>query len=316
MKRLTIALFVALFFFGCHKNDASSPENERPSQRSCAADEAVQAQMAVDPTLRQRLEQVEIFTRNAIANNEIGKLNATTIEIPVVVHVLYNTAEENISDAQVQSQIDVLNEDYNLRNSDRNQVPSLFSGVVADIGVKFVLSQTIRKHTTRQSWPANDNMKFSQKGGSDVVDPEHKLNIWVCNLAKYLGYAYYPGITPERDGIVCLYSAFGRTGTLLVPYDKGRTATHEVGHYLNLRHVWGDATCGTDLVDDTPLHNTANFGCPTYPHLSTCTGTPVEMTMNYMDYTDDPCMFMFSNGQKSRMLAVFAPGGPRAAMAQ
>lgn len=316
MKKLTLALLAALLFFSCHKNDASVPENEKPSQRSCAADEAVQAQMAADPTLRQRLEQLEIFTRNAIANNEIGKLNAQTIEIPVVVHVLYNTPEQNISDAQVQSQIDVLNEDFNLRNPDRNQVPALFNGVVADVGVKFVLSQTIRKFTNKQSWPANDNMKFTQKGGSDVVDPEHKLNIWVCNLQKYLGFAYYPGITPERDGVVCLYSAFGRTGTLLVPYNKGRTATHEVGHYLNLRHIWGDATCGTDLVDDTPLHNTYNFGCPTYPHLSTCTGTPVEMTMNYMDYTDDPCMFMFSNGQKSRMLAVFAPGGPRAAMVQ
>lgn len=315
MRKLTIALFAALVFFSCHKKDTAAPGNETANQRSCAADEAMQSQIAADPTLRQRLQQLEIFTKNAIASNEIAKVSSV-IEIPVVVHVLYNTAEHNISNAQVQSQIDVLNEDFNLRNADRNLVPSVFTSAVANVGVKFVLGQIIRKQTNKQSWPANDNMKFTQKGGSDVVDPEHKLNIWVCNLQKYLGFAYYPGITPERDGVVCLYNAFGRVGTLIAPYNKGRTATHEVGHYLNLRHIWGDATCGTDLVDDTPTHNDANFGCPTYPHLSTCAGTPVEMTMNYMDYTDDPCMCMFSKGQKSRMLAVFTPGGPRAAMAQ
>lgn len=316
MKRLTLLLIASALFFSCKKNDSSSTEQNVLSHRECATNEAVQLAVANDPSVGQRMEQVESFVRRAIANNEVSKAAGSTIVIPVVVHVLYRTAAENISDAQVQSQIDVLNEDFNQRNSDRNQVPSLFSGVTANVGVKFVLAQTIRKATTKQSWPANDNMKFDQKGGSNSVDPAHNLNIWVCNLQKYLGFAYYPGITPELDGVVCLYSAFGRTGTLLSPYDKGRTATHEVGHYLNLRHIWGDATCGTDLVDDTPQHNDANFGCPTYPHLSTCTGTPVEMTMNYMDYTDDACMFMFSNGQKSRMLALFVPGGPRAAFAQ
>jgi len=85
---------------------------------------------------------------------------------------------------------------------------------------------------------------------------------------------------------------------------------------LNLRHIWGDATCGNDLVGDTPLHNTYNFGCPPANHRSTCSGTPVEMTMNYMDYTDDVCMYMFTIGQKTRMNAVFASGGPRNSFAQ
>jgi hypothetical protein len=98
------------------------------------------------------------------------------------------------------------------------------------------------------------------------------------------------------------------------PYNLGRTATHEVGHWLNLRHIWGDATCGDDLVGDTPLHNTANYGCPAAGHRSTCTGTPIEMTMNYMDYTDDACMYMFSAGQSTRMNALFATGGTRASM--
>ena len=317
MKQFTLVLLLSVLLFSCRKNNSSSTEeNELQSQRECATNEAVQSIINADPSVKQRMDEVELFTNRMIASGEVQRNAAGTITIPVVVHVLYNKAEENISAAQIQSQIDVLNEDFNLRNSDRNQVPGLFSGVVADVGVKFVLAQVVRKATNKKTWPANDGMKFSQQGGSDAIDPEHNLNIWVCNLAKYLGYAYYPGITPERDGVVCLYSAFGRTGTLLVPYDKGRTATHEVGHYLNLRHIWGDATCGTDLVDDTPQHTTANFDCPTFPHLSSCAGTPVEMTMNYMDYTDDACMFMFSNGQKSRMLSLFVAGGPRAAFAQ
>src|SRR5205085_4332233 len=110
-------------------------------------------------------------------------------------------------------------------------------------------------------------------------------------------------------------TAFGRTGTVEAPYDKGRTATHEIGHYFNLRHIWGDSNCGNDLVDDTPIHNTYNFGCPSFPDNSSCGGTVHPMmTMNYMDYTDDPCMFMFTNGQKTRMQATYAVGGPRASM--
>jgi hypothetical protein len=317
MKKFAFVLIASALLFSCRKNDASSTgQDQVVNQRECATNEAVQAIVNTNPGIKQRMNEVELFTSRVISGNEVNKMSAGTITIPVVVHVLYNKEEENISAAQIQSQIDVLNEDFNLRNADRNLVPGIFSGVLANVGVKFVLSQVIRKATNRKSWPANDAMKFSQQGGSDAVDPENNLNIWVCNLAKYLGYAYYPGITPERDGVVCLYSAFGRTGTLLSPYDKGRTATHEVGHYLNLRHIWGDATCGTDLVDDTPQHNTSNFGCPSFPHYSTCAGNPVEMTMNYMDYTDDACMFMFSNGQKSRMLALFAAGGPREGFVQ
>ena len=96
------------------------------------------------------------------------------------------------------------------------------------------------------------------------------------------------------------------------PYNKGRTATHEIGHWLNLRHIWGDATCGNDQVSDTPTHNGYNGGCPAYPHYSTCSGSPVEMTMNYMDYTDDACMYMFSTGQAARMQAALA--GPRVSL--
>jgi hypothetical protein len=270
--------------------------------------------MAANPSLRDKMRQIEDFTQRKIASGEALRVTAKNeIESPVVVHVLYNKPEENISDAQIQSQIDVLNEDYNSRNSDNRLVPSLFSARKADVGVKFVLAQTIRKATGKQSWPPNDAMKYTSRGGSDAVDASRYLNMWSCNLGQnLLGYAQFPGGDPATDGVVILYSAFGRTGTLIQKYNLGRTATHEVGHWMNLRHIWGDTNCGNDYVDDTPLHTTANFGCPDYPHSNSCADHAVEMTMNYMDYTDDACMYMFSNRQKARMLAVFAVGGPKA----
>jgi hypothetical protein len=120
---------------------------------------------------------------------------------------------------------------------------------------------------------------------------------------------------------VILYSAFGSrskcpSGTYISSYDLGRSATHEVGHWMNLRHIWGDdgGSCsGSDLVDDTPNQASENYGCPSFPHVS-CSNSG-DMSMNYMDYTDDACMYMFSKGQQTRALAVFAAGGPRAALA-
>jgi hypothetical protein len=135
-------------------------------------------------------------------------------------------------------------------------------------------------------------------------------------MGDILGYAQFPGGNAATDGVVIAHNFFGRVGKVSAPYHLGRTATHEVGHWMNLRHIWGDATCGNDFVGDTPLHNTANYGCPAAGHKSTCTGTPVEMTMNYMDYTDDACMYMFSEGQKSRMLSIFTAGGSRASFAE
>jgi hypothetical protein len=164
-------------------------------------------------------------------------------------------------------------------------------------------------------------MKFDAKGGSNVYQPQNYLNIWVVNkMVSYgstiLGYAQFPGGPAATDGIVLGHNFTGRTGKVSAPYHRGRTATHEVGHWINLRHIWGDATCGTDYVGDTPQHNTSNGGCPSDTHRSTCTGTPLEMWMNYMDYTYDECMYMFTDLQRDRMRTVFAAGGARASMAQ
>jgi hypothetical protein len=330
MKKLTsLGLFVLLFVLSCQKADAPQKqlanETSQIVERNCASDDVFKAQLASDPDFRRRVEEIEAFTRRAIQSGETWKPRpggSSTLTIPVIVHVIYNKAEENISDEQIQSQIDVLNEDFNLQNADNRLVPTYFADEKANIGIKFALAQVIRKSTTKRSWGTNDAVKKSSMGGSDPVDPENYLNLWSCNLGQnLLGYAQFPGGSSATDGVVILYSAVGSrkkeaSGTYVSNYDLGRTATHEVGHWMNLRHIWGDATCGSDLVDDTPLHNTANFGCPTADHRSTCTGTPLEMWMNYMDYTYDACMYMFSNGQKDRMLAVFAAGGPRNSFAQ
>lgn len=324
MKRLTFAsALLCLTILSCQKADKTveTPEPEAAvAERRCASYELLQEKMAADPAYRQRLNALESFTQRTIASGLTERLSTRgEITIPVVFHVIYNTPQENISDAQIASQIDVLNEDFNLRNQDHRLVPSYFKDLKADVGIRFVLDRTIRVQTSRKQWSigyGDENVKFSARGGSDVVDPSTYLNVWVCNLGTgLLGYATFPGWNPETDGIVLNYPAVGRVGTLFKNYNKGRTATHEIGHWLNLWHIWGDATCGNDFVDDTPLHDTYNVGCPESGLRSTCTGNPLEMWMNYMDYTYDACLYMFTNGQKSRMLATMASGGPRASLA-
>ena len=313
MKKICFSAMALMMLFSCQNDNSletGSLERSAISERKCASHDVLQAQMAADPTLATRMNDIEAFTQNAMLT---GRLVNGKIEIPVVVNVLYRTSAENISTAQIQSQIDVLNQDFNAANSDYNQVPAAFSGVKANVGITFVLETIYRKSTTKTSWGTTDSMKKTAQGGIDPTSPTTKLNMWVCTIGGgILGYAQFPGGASSTDGVAMDSKYFGLSGSANYPYNLGRTATHEVGHWMNLRHIWGDATCGTDYVSDTPTHNTSNYGVPTYPHYSTCTGTPIEMTMNYMDYTDDRGMFMFSTGQKSRMDAIFLAGGSRA----
>jgi hypothetical protein len=314
MKKVLLSAVAALLLFSCQNDQAeSTPDSSLNAiaRRGCASQEVLEAQLKADPTLAIRMNQIEAFTNNQLLTKRLvnGK-----IEIPVVVNVLYRTTAENISATQIQSQIDVLNKDFNALNSDYNSVPALFAGVKANVGITFVLDQVIRKSTTKTSWGTNDAMKKVAQGGLAPTSPTTKLNLWSCTIGNnILGYAQFPGGAAATDGVVIDPRYFGLSGTANAPFNLGRTGTHEVGHWLNLRHIWGDATCGSDLVADTPTHNEENYGNPAYPHYSTCSGTPVEMTMNYMDYTNDNAMYMFSNGQKSRIAAIFVTGGPRAA---
>ncbi|OQD44174.1 zinc metalloprotease [Croceivirga radicis] len=298
--------------------------------KNCSTMKVLNQKLKSNPGLEQKMYNIEKHTRQYLAAKK-GKGNGNggggnggggdtpvednlgTITIPVIVHVLYNNASQNISDAQIASQIAVLNDDFNATNNDINQVPSLFSPVVADSDIQFTLDQVIRKQTSQTSFGTGDAIKFDAQGGSNVVTPSTHLNIWVGNIGGgILGYAQFPGGSSSTDGVVVSPQYFGTTGTATAPFDGGRTTTHEVGHWLNLRHIWGDGRCNRDdFVSDTPTSDRPNYGCPNFP-TTHCRTT--DMTMNYMDYVDDECMYMFSNGQKERMRALFAAGGAREAM--
>ena len=317
MKKILLSASVILILFACQNEatDATAPATSAIVRRGCASQEVLAQQLAADPTLAIRMNQIEAFTQKAISTSNFRLSSTGKIIIPVVVNVLYKTVAENITLSQIQSQIDVLNKDFTAKNTDFGSIPSEFAGVAANVDITFELASIIRKPTTKTSWGTRDAMKKSKQGGINPTDPSKNLNFWVCTIGGgILGYAQFPGGSSATDGVVCDSKYVGVTldNAGAYPYNLGRTASHEVGHWMNLRHIWGDATCGSDLVSDTPTHNTANYGVPTYPHYSTCTGTPLEMTMNYMDYTDDRGMYMFTNGQKSRMSAIFVSGGARA----
>lgn len=327
MKKTIIAFAGCIIFaMGCTKQTESFTEEKTGDPTTdvpvagnrCAAHDVLEIQLQEDPSLAARMQAIERLTEDYTKNPGNYFMSNGQVIIPVVFNVLYKTAAENISQAQLQSQIDVLNADFSAMNSDYNSTPGIFQAVRSgDINVRFVLDQVIRKSTNKKSWSTNDAMKKSSQGGLNPTSPTTKLNIWVCNMGGgILGYAQFPGGNSATDGVVLDDRATGKVGTAAAPYGLGRTATHEVGHWLNLRHIWGDATCGNDQVADTPTHNTSNGGCPAYPHYSTCSGNPVEMTMNYMDYTYDACMYMFSAGQKTRMNATFLAGGGRNSFAQ
>lgn len=297
------------------------------AQRICGSAEHLHDMELSDANFAAARQLIEQQTQAYLSNP--NKPTRLTVEIPVVVHVVYRTAVENISDAQIHSQIQILNEDFRKLNADFSSVtPSVFQAAAADCAIQFVLAKQTpsgdsstgitRTQTTVTSFTTNNSVKFSSLGGKDAWPASQYLNIWVCKLASgLLGYAQFPGGPAASDGVVCSYRAFGNTGAVLAPFNKGRTATHEVGHWLNLFHIWGDdgGSCnGTDLVGDTPDQGAEHYGCPAFPSISCNNGPNGAMFMNFMDYTDDACMSMFTLGQKARMDVLFLPGGARASL--
>jgi hypothetical protein len=280
--------------------------------------------LEISPGFRERQAELE----HATIQRRASRVVWTPPTIPVVVHVVYNTPEQNIDDNQIRSQIDALNRDYNKKNievNDPNKVPPVWAGLVANAQIQFALVATApdgspttgitRTSTTRTSFTDDDAVKSAAQGGADGWPSGKYLNIWVCNLASLLGYAQFPGGPPQTDGVVILYTAFGTSGTAADPFNLGRTVTHEMGHWLNLRHIWGDTEdcTGSDFVDDTPPQQLPNYGKPKFPHISCNNGPNGDMFMNYMDYVDDDTMCMFTPGQVVRMHAALA--GPRNTLA-
>ncbi|MBT7896363.1 MAG: zinc metalloprotease [Flavobacteriales bacterium] len=267
---------------------------------------------------KEERKKVNKETNHWIENNYNNKNSIITI--PVVVHIVWNTTQENISDQQIFSQIDVLNADFRRTNIDAIMTPTVWTSIAADTEIEFCLatidpngaftSGITRTQTSQTSFSIQaDAMKSTSTGGIDPWDQDNYLNIWVCDLSGgILGYATPPSsFNNPDDGVVIGYNYFGTLGTVQAPYNKGRTSTHEVGHWLNLDHIWGSGgNCGNDNVNDTPIQEEENYNCPAFPHNANSCGTSNssgDMFMNYMDYTNDGCMNLFTLGQKARMIA-------------
>lgn len=291
------------------------------AQRACLTQAYAEQQQALHPSYSAKRAAVEAFIKERAAGATTQKTAAKEIiRIPVVVHILYNNSSQNISDAQVSSQIEALNRDFRRQNADTVNTPDRFKALGADVEIEFVLASAdamgrpttgiIRKQTSVSEWGMDDKIKFSAQGGDNAWDSKSYLNIWVGNLRQILGYASEPGGPADKDGLVINLSAFGTInagGT----YDKGRTVVHEVGHWLGLKHIWGDTYCGDDGVDDTPRQGNFTTGCPTTVRTSCGNNATGDMYMNYMDFVNDACMNLFTHGQKLRMRTLFEQGGPR-----
>lgn len=255
-----------------------------------------------------------IFTKEINRNSVTERM---VVNIPVVVHVVWSKAEENISDAQIQTQLEVLNKDFSAGNIEIGSVAPIFEALIADIGFHFCLASKdpngnattgiMRTQTANTlGIGATPAIHHSSQGGSDAWNPQKYLNIWVAKFAGNLGgVGSFPGEGPaDEQGVEINYKQFGTIGTAAnPPYNLGRTCTHEIGHYFNLEHLWGpnaNSCCDEDDgVLDTPDSCEDYLGeCPTGTTFS-CTAP--DMWMNFMNYTDDACMAMFSIGQRLRM---------------
>jgi hypothetical protein len=309
VKKINLILFILLL--NITSLLAQKLVDTPPPSRNCGFTEHLEHQKQEDPQLDQNIRDLNEWVENYVANYDPSR-SGHDYMIPVVFHVVYRTAAENISDAQLISQLDVLNEDFRRLNADRINTPSEFATISADSKIEFCLAVRdpnnnpttgiTRTATSVTSFSTNDNVKRDANGGRNPWPRDSYLNIWVCNLGtSLLGYAQFPGGDAATDGVVLNYRYTGRYGSALAPFNLGRTGTHEVGHWLGLYHIWGDdggACTGSDQVADTPNQGNSYSGCPSHPRNS-CGSN--DMFMNYMDYVDDNCMNAFTQGQNTRM---------------
>jgi hypothetical protein len=288
-------------------------EAQHPRRRcSCATMTVHRRLLDQDPLYRSRRERLENITLARKRSRMPGRAGRTII--PVVVHVVYRTLPENISAAQIATQLTVLNQDFSRLNADLDTLPAVWRPLAGDAQIQFLLadqdpagaasSGITRTATSVTAFREDDAVKSAARGGADAWPADRYLNIWVCQLEGLLGYAQFPGGPAATDGVVIDFRSFGTIGTAEAPFHMGRTATHEVGHWLNLYHIWGDdgmGCTGTDQVDDTPNQAGPNTGNPVFPHVSCDNAPNGDMFVNFMDYVDDRSMVLFTVGQVERM---------------
>lgn len=316
------------------------------SQDRCGTVEYNQ-QLKQNNLIKESDAQFEKWLGERIQHRKTGdkqkRKQSATYKIQVVVHIIHNGEPEgfgsNIPKEQVHSQIKVLNNDFGRLNTDAVKTPKEFQAVAGSMAIEFVLAQTDpnglpttginRVKGTQPDWHAIDDNETLK--ALSYWPAENYLNIWVCTLNDRYGFAQFPvsslpgleNTSRNRltDGLTISFNAFGSSdygNFLLHPiYIKGRTTTHEMGHFFGLRHIWGDADdcLGTDYVDDTPTQSTSTIGCPDGPIRQCPADAPKsKMFMNFLDYTDDVCMNLFSQGQVERMITVLENSPRRASL--
>ncbi len=323
---ITLILLTA-FIFRNNENTVFSSndlQNDAELKRNCGTVEYMESMYREDPLYAERMKELEKFAEKYAREHENEKDSRGIITIPCVVHVVWNLPVQNISDDQILSQIDIMNKDFRRLNSDTINTPAPWKPIGADCEIEFKMARRdpsnnptlgiTRTQTSITAFGLSNSLKFTASGGRDAWNRDKYLNLWVANLGGgLLGYATFPGGNASLDGVVIGYNYFGSIGVVSPPFNKGRTATHEVGHWLWLYHIWGDdggSCAGTDFVADTPNQGAEFYGCPNYPQVDACTpNNPGVMFMNYMDYTDDACMNIFTQGQLVRINS--AINGPR-----
>lgn len=311
---------MAKFLLFCWALLLATPLFLQAQPEPCGSDAIMRLAKQADTALQTRQNQAERRMQDFLNNhNRTGENHIITI--PTVIHILYNTDEQNLPDSVIYNQMAVLNEDFRRMNEDTTNTPDFFKPIAADMRIEFCLAThdpqgnpttgITRTYTNVAQFPYNSNnyevitrMHFDSKGGKNIWNRDEYLNVWVINLdnsSGVLAFAYLPGADPNVDGIVCDYEYFGKPGLAALPYGLGRTMTHEVGHWINLYHPFNSSdgvACSDDFVEDTPPQQEANFNCHTFPY-STC-GNVSDIYMNYMDYAGDNCQNMFTQGQANR----------------
>jgi hypothetical protein len=315
---ILMACSVFALIFSCKKESQTESAVTEIQQQQIESrnDDVCGAIMYADAASKARMEEMEHGVQQRIAQmSSTARRTDALVNIPVVFHVVWNLAEQNISDAQLLSQINVLNKDFSATNTDLSSIPSAFQPLIGNAQIHFVMAARdpqgnatngiTRTYSSVTSFSSDGSVCYTSLGGYNAWPASQYLNIWVCKKSGAAGYSSYPWSgSSATDGIIVGYNYVGTTGTFTNNWNYllGRTVTHEVGHWLGLIHIWGDTSCGDDLVGDTPTQSAASGSCPIFPHMSACSpNSNGDMFMNYMDYSYDACRTMFTIAQTARM---------------